>query len=59
MRTRTLYYHLCVPDAEDEHKGDDVSYTTVAQLACFCLLALRSEALWGPELEAARRTAKN
>ncbi|KAK9234762.1 hypothetical protein V1525DRAFT_391123 [Lipomyces kononenkoae] len=50
---RTLYYHLSVPDeeADDENGGLRISYTAVAQLASFCLLTLRSEALQGPLLE--------
>ncbi|KAK9233862.1 hypothetical protein V1525DRAFT_115382 [Lipomyces kononenkoae] len=50
---RTLYYHLSVPDeeADDENGGFRVSYTAVAQLASFCLLTLRSEALQGSLLE--------
>ncbi|KAI2624290.1 hypothetical protein GGR54DRAFT_595860 [Hypoxylon sp. NC1633] len=49
---RTLYYHLCVPDEEAAGGNGDIkeAYTAVAQLASFCLLALRSEALQGSAL---------
>ena len=49
---RTLYYYLCIPDeqadddeAQDKNQGVNVFHTAVAQLASFCLLALRSDAL--------------
>ncbi|KND92635.1 hypothetical protein TOPH_02900 [Tolypocladium ophioglossoides CBS 100239] len=60
---QTLYYHLCVP-AEDVGKAsagdvaDKASHTAVAQLASFCLLSLRSEALEGVSLDAALQKAK-
>ena len=38
---RTLYYYLCIPDAGEISVID----TAVAQLANFCLLTVRSEAL--------------
>ncbi|KND86242.1 hypothetical protein TOPH_09131 [Tolypocladium ophioglossoides CBS 100239] len=56
---QTLYYHLCVPDeevtAETSAEGwaSQASHTAVAQLASFCLLSLRSEALKGEALDAA------
>ena len=52
---RTLYYHLCIPEEEDngENKVVDVFQTAVAQLASFCLAALRSKALSGPSLDQA------
>ncbi|PNY21914.1 Uncharacterized protein TCAP_07188 [Tolypocladium capitatum] len=60
---QTLYYHLCVPDEEvgEASAGDwagPLSYTAVAQLASFCLLSLRSEALKGDSLDAALQKAK-
>ncbi|KAK7419125.1 hypothetical protein QQZ08_010995 [Neonectria magnoliae] len=60
----TLYCHPRVPDedvgeASDGDWADDkVSYTAVAQLASFCLLSLRSEALKGASLDAASRKAE-
>ncbi|KAG5794639.1 hypothetical protein H9Q69_006310 [Fusarium xylarioides] len=41
---KTLYYHLIVPDMEAEDEGGELqqSRTAVAQIASFCLLALRS-----------------
>ncbi|ORY67196.1 uncharacterized protein BCR38DRAFT_426345 [Pseudomassariella vexata] len=58
---RTLYYHLCVPDEEATGGNRDFkeSYTAVAQLASFCLLALRSDALQGPALSKAVEKAKS
>ncbi|KAI1271441.1 hypothetical protein F5Y07DRAFT_382939 [Xylaria sp. FL0933] len=66
--TQTLYYHLCVLDEDADFAGDDevddeggdlkVSKTAVAQLASFCLLTLRSEALQGSALEDLWSTAK-
>ncbi|KAK9318807.1 hypothetical protein V1517DRAFT_334523 [Lipomyces orientalis] len=57
---RTLYYHLSVPDEEagDENGGLRKSYTAVAQLASFCLLTLRSEALQGALLDKMLERAK-
>ncbi|EXM15009.1 hypothetical protein FOTG_16626 [Fusarium oxysporum f. sp. vasinfectum 25433] len=61
---QTLYCHPCVPDedvgeASDGDWADDkVSYTAAAQLASFCLLSLRSEALKGASLDAALRKAE-
>ncbi|KAH7116363.1 hypothetical protein EDB81DRAFT_701959 [Dactylonectria macrodidyma] len=61
---QTLYCHPCVPDedvgeAPDGRWADDkVSYTAAAQLASFCLLSLRSEALKGASLDAASRKAE-
>ncbi|KAK9366884.1 hypothetical protein V1509DRAFT_209364 [Lipomyces kononenkoae] len=57
---RTLYYHLSVPDeeADDENGGLRISYTAVAQLASFCLLTLRSEALRGSLLDKVLERAK-
>ncbi|KAJ0126413.1 hypothetical protein HZ326_30480, partial [Fusarium oxysporum f. sp. albedinis] len=61
---QTLYCHPCVPDedvgeASDwDWAGDTVSYTAAAQLASFCLLSLRSEALKGASLDAASRKAE-
>ncbi|KAK2922977.1 hypothetical protein FoTM2_017219 [Fusarium oxysporum f. sp. vasinfectum] len=61
---QTLYCHPCVPDedvgeASDGDWADDkVSYTAAAQLASFCLLSLRSEALKGASLDAASRKAE-
>ncbi|KAH6881158.1 hypothetical protein B0T10DRAFT_141469 [Thelonectria olida] len=61
---QTLYCHPCVPDedvgeASDGDWADDkVSYTAAAQLAGFCLLSLRSEALKGASLDAASRKAE-
>ncbi|PGH20338.1 hypothetical protein AJ80_03606 [Polytolypa hystricis UAMH7299] len=60
--TQTLYYHLCVPDEEvGEPSINDwtnkVSRTAVAQLASFCLLSLRSDALEGGSLNAAEQEA--
>ncbi len=70
---RTLYYHLCAPDenanlaADADVAADDevvdgtgglmVSQTTVAQLASFCLLTLRFEALRNSILEEALKMA--
>jgi hypothetical protein len=49
---QTLYHHMCVPgeEAADENGGIKESHTAVAQLASFCLLTLRSEALQEPAL---------
>ncbi|KAH6955976.1 hypothetical protein BKA56DRAFT_432364, partial [Ilyonectria sp. MPI-CAGE-AT-0026] len=61
---QTLYCHPCVPDedvgeASDGDCADDkMSYTAAAQLASFCLLSLRSEALKGASLDAASRKAE-
>ncbi|KAL6410029.1 hypothetical protein AUP68_06438 [Ilyonectria robusta] len=60
---QTLYCHPCVPDedvgeASDGDWADKVSYTAVAQLASFCLLSLRSEALKGASLDVASRKAE-
>ncbi|KAJ4308807.1 hypothetical protein N0V84_011877 [Fusarium piperis] len=61
---QTLYCHPCVPgeDVGESSDGDwadnKVSYTAVAQLASFCLLSLRSEALRGASLNAASREAE-
>ncbi len=53
-----LRWHLCVPDkvvprATAEVQVEDVSQTAVAQLASFCLLSLRSQALTGRLLKEA------
>ncbi|KAG7114488.1 hypothetical protein HYQ44_008272 [Verticillium longisporum] len=55
---QTLYCHPCVPvedvgEASTGYWADKVSYTAAAQLASFCLLSLRSEALKGASLDAA------
>ncbi|RKK06834.1 hypothetical protein BFJ65_g18387 [Fusarium oxysporum f. sp. cepae] len=61
---QTLYCHPCVPDedvgevSDGDWAGDKVSYTAAAQLASFCLLSLRSEALKGASLDAASRKAE-
>ncbi|KAF5978417.1 metalloprotease [Fusarium coicis] len=61
---QTLYCHPCMPnedvgESSDGHLADDkVSYTAAAQLASFCLLSLRSEALKGAPLDAAFRKAE-
>ncbi|KAL6359116.1 hypothetical protein LRP88_09316 [Fusarium phalaenopsidis] len=61
---QTLYCYPCVPDedvgesSDDDWTDDKVSYTAVAQLASFCLLSLRSEALRGALLDAASRKAE-
>ncbi|KAJ4200320.1 hypothetical protein NW759_015897 [Fusarium solani] len=61
---QTLYCYPCVPDedvgesSDDDWTDDKVSYTAVAQLASFCLLSLRSEALRGASLDAASRKAE-
>ncbi|KAH6961656.1 hypothetical protein BKA56DRAFT_181919 [Ilyonectria sp. MPI-CAGE-AT-0026] len=61
---QTLYCHPCVPD-EDVGEASDrdwadhrMSFTAAAQLASFCLLSLRSEALKGASLDAASRKAE-
>jgi hypothetical protein len=59
----TLYCHACVPEEDVGHldedwASDNVAYTAVAQLACFCLLTLRSDALRGALLDEALRTAE-
>ncbi|OAA46030.1 hypothetical protein ISF_09564 [Cordyceps fumosorosea ARSEF 2679] len=53
-----LRWHLCVPDkmvirSTAELHVEQVSQTAVAQLASFCLLSLRSQALTGRPLEEA------
>ncbi|KAG7414983.1 hypothetical protein FoTM2_017293 [Fusarium oxysporum f. sp. vasinfectum] len=61
---QTLYCHPCVPDedvgeaSDGDWAGNKVSYTAAAQLASFCLLSLRSEALKGASLDAASRKAE-
>ncbi|KAH6869666.1 hypothetical protein B0T10DRAFT_280677 [Thelonectria olida] len=61
---QTLYCHPCVPDedvgetSDGDWADDKVSYTAAAQLASFCLLSLRSEALKGASLDAASRKAE-
>ncbi|KAI8691492.1 hypothetical protein NCS56_00142100 [Fusarium sp. Ph1] len=61
---QTLYCHPCVPDedvgesSDGDWTDDKASYTAVAQLASFCLLSLRSEALRGNSLDAAAREAE-
>ncbi|RSM01113.1 hypothetical protein CEP52_008754 [Fusarium oligoseptatum] len=62
---QTLYCHPCVPDEDvgessdgGDWTDDKVSYTAVAQLASFCLLSLRSQALRGASLDAASREAE-
>ncbi|KAM5361213.1 hypothetical protein ACJA88_014552 [Fusarium oxysporum] len=61
---QTLYCHPCVPDedvgesSDGDWADDKVSYTAAAQLASFCLLSLRSEALKGASLDAALRKAE-
>ena len=60
---QTMYYHVCVPNEEVDQASaadwaDKVSHTAVAQLASFCMLSLRSEALKGESLDAALRMAK-
>ncbi|KAH6971914.1 hypothetical protein EDB80DRAFT_758136 [Ilyonectria destructans] len=61
---QTLYCHPCVPDedvgeaSDGDWAGDKVSYTAATQLASFCLLSLRSEALKGASLDAASRKAE-
>ncbi|KAF6528167.1 hypothetical protein HZS61_008469 [Fusarium oxysporum f. sp. conglutinans] len=61
---QTLYCHPCVPDedageaSDGDWTDDKVSYTAAAQLASFCLLSLRSEALKGASLDAASRKAE-
>ncbi|KAM6527494.1 hypothetical protein FSOLCH5_003564 [Fusarium solani] len=61
---QTLYCHPCVPDedvgesSDGDWTDDKASYTAVAQLASFCLLSLRSEALRGASLNAASREAE-
>ncbi|KAG7120275.1 hypothetical protein HYQ46_006664 [Verticillium longisporum] len=61
---QTLYCHPCVPDEDvgESSNGDwtdnKASYTAVAQLASFCLLSLRSEALRGASLNATSRKAE-
>jgi hypothetical protein len=59
---QTLYCHPCVPDEDvgeaSDGDWDKVSYTAAAQLASFCLLSLRSEALKGASLDAASRKAE-
>ncbi|KAM0270879.1 hypothetical protein ACHAQH_009280 [Verticillium albo-atrum] len=60
---QTLYCHPCVPgeDVGEASTGDwanKVSYTAAAQLASFCLLSLRSEALKGASLDAASLKAE-
>ncbi|KJZ68727.1 hypothetical protein HIM_11879 [Hirsutella minnesotensis 3608] len=60
---QTLYYHLCVPDEEvveasPGDRGRQVPHTAVAQLASFCLLSLRSEALRGDSLDSALQKAR-
>ncbi|KAK0629986.1 hypothetical protein B0T17DRAFT_491294 [Bombardia bombarda] len=61
---QTLYCHACVPDeavgeaSNGDWADDKLSYTAVAQLASFCLLSLRSEALKGASLDAASRKAE-
>ncbi|KAF6517518.1 hypothetical protein HZS61_003079 [Fusarium oxysporum f. sp. conglutinans] len=61
---QTLYCHPCVPDedvgeaSDGDWVDDKVSYTAAAQLASFCLLSLRSEALKGASLDAASRKAE-
>ncbi|KAM4060855.1 Meiotic driver SPOK1 [Hirsutella rhossiliensis] len=62
-KPQTLYYHLCMPNEEvvEVSAGDrarQVPHTAVAQLASFCLLSLRSEALRGNSLDAALQKAK-
>ncbi|KAJ4177368.1 hypothetical protein NW767_015142 [Fusarium falciforme] len=61
---QTLYCHPCVPDedvgepSDEDWTDDKLSYTAAAQLASFCLLSVRSEALRGTSLDAAPRRAK-
>ncbi|KND86175.1 hypothetical protein TOPH_09195 [Tolypocladium ophioglossoides CBS 100239] len=60
---QTLYCHPCVPDedvgeASNGDWADKATYTAVAQLASFCLLSLRSEALKGASLDVASRKAE-
>ena len=43
-KPETLYYHLVVPKDKVEHPSD-VFFTAVCQVACFCLMALKSELL--------------
>ncbi|EGY20908.1 uncharacterized protein VDAG_02432 [Verticillium dahliae VdLs.17] len=59
----TLYCHPCMPDedvgeASTKDWADKVSHTAVAQLASFCLLSLRSEALQGASLDVALQKAE-
>ncbi|ROT38612.1 hypothetical protein SODALDRAFT_311485 [Sodiomyces alkalinus F11] len=59
----TLYCHPCIPGEEVGEMSttdwpDMAPYTAVAQLASFCLLSLRSEALQGAALEAALQKAQ-
>ncbi|KAF5023364.1 hypothetical protein F66182_4567 [Fusarium sp. NRRL 66182] len=60
---QTLYCHPCVPseDVGEVSAGtwkERASYTAVAQLASFCLLSLRSEALWGTRLDSVSQMAE-
>ncbi|KAF5985949.1 hypothetical protein FBULB1_2681 [Fusarium bulbicola] len=61
---QTLYCHPCMP-GEDVGEASDwgwandkVSYTAAAQLASFCLMSLRSEALKGASLDVTLRKAE-
>ena len=60
---QTLFCHPCVPskdvgDASCENWAEQRIYTAVAQLSSFCLLSLQSDALQGPFLDAALKSAK-
>ncbi|KAH7377118.1 hypothetical protein B0T11DRAFT_273543 [Plectosphaerella cucumerina] len=59
----TLYCHPCLPDedvgeASTEDLSERVSHSAVGQLASFCLLSLRSEALQGASLDVALQRAE-
>ena len=60
---QTLFCHPCVPskdvgDASCENWAEQRIYTAVAQLSSFCMLSLQSDALQGPFLDAALKSAK-